>query len=309
MNEIAPAVHLGGIVKRYGPTTAVAGVDLSIGLGRRVALLGLNGAGKTTLISMILGLLAPDAGTVRVHGLPPEQAVRQGLVGAMLQSSRVPRRVTVAEVVRLATRLCPADRPGDLPVADLLATTGLAELAGRRVERLSGGEVQRLKFAVAVAGRPRLLMLDEPTTAMDVPSRQAFWRQMEAYADGGRTVVYCTHLMDEAAKADEIVVMRAGRIVARGTPSQLERAVGATRVSVTAQVLDPDGLPGVRLVEVAGGRTYLTTDDPDGLVCALAARRLIHELRVEPAGLDLAFLALAQPPTETPAPEPMELTR
>lgn len=287
--DVTPALVLEGVVKRYGPDTAVAGVDLRIGIGRRVALLGLNGAGKTTTVAMILGLTPADEGTVRVLGCAPRDAVRAGLVGAMLQSSRLPPRATVSDVARLATRLY-----DNAPTARaLMEQTGLADLAGRKVERLSGGEVQRVKFAIAAAGSPRLLMLDEPTTAMDVPSRQAFWEQMRNYADTGRTVVYCTHLMEEAADADEVVVMRAGRIVTHTTPEQMRSAAAVAQVSIKGQLPDSLQLPGVISVEQQGDRTVIRTTEPDGVVYALAQRRLVRDLRVDAGDLDAAFLALA----------------
>lgn len=287
--DALPALLLDGVVKRYGPNTAVAGIDLRMEVGRRVALLGLNGAGKTTTVSMILGLIPADEGTVRVFDRAPRDAVRAGLVGAMLQSSRLPPRATVGDVARLATRLY-----DDTPTPrELMEQTGLADLAGRKVERLSGGEVQRVKFAIAAAGSPRLLMLDEPTTAMDVPSRLAFWEQMRNYADTGRTVVYCTHLMEEAADADEVVVMRAGRIVTQTTPEQMRSAGAVAQVSIEGSLPDSMQLPGVVSVEQQGGRTVIRTAEPDGVVYALAQQRLIRDLRVDAGDLDAAFLALA----------------
>jgi ABC-2 type transport system ATP-binding protein len=291
-----PAVSLTGVVKRFDQQTAVDGVDLTIRAGARVALLGLNGAGKSTTISMILGLLRPDAGRVEVFGRTPEEAVRAGLVGAMLQSSRIPPRATVADVVRLATRLY----DDAAPAAELMEIADLTHLAGRRVERLSGGEVQRVKFAVAAAGRPQLLMLDEPTTAMDVPSRRAFWSRMRDYAATGRTIVYCTHLMDEARDADEIVVMRAGQIVAQSNYDELTRNASAVTVSTSIAVPNAHRLPGFVSVDVRDERTAITTTAPDELVYALAAAGLIRELRIEGGDLDSAFLRLAGDPSATP---------
>lgn len=289
--DAAPALELDGVTKRFGAVTAVSGLELRVAEGRRVALLGLNGAGKTTTISMILGLAHADEGTIRVSGRTPREAVRAGLVGAMLQGSRLPPRATVAEIVRLSTRLyedSPAPRT-------LLERAGLLELASRRVDRLSGGEVQRVKFAIAAAGSPKLLVLDEPTTAMDVPSRQAFWQQMRGYTDEGRTVLYCTHLMEEVADADEVVVMRAGRIVAHTTPERMRDDAALTRVSIDGPLPAAMRLPGAERVERVGQRTVVHTSEPDAVIYALAQRQAVRRLRVESTDLDTAFLALAGP--------------
>lgn len=284
-----PAVDLRNVVKRYGDVAAVDHIDLSIPAGRRVALLGLNGAGKTTTISMILGLIQPTEGEVKVFGRSPREAIQAGQVGAMLQSSRVPPRATVADVARLACRLY----DGSPSPAELLDRTGLTSLAARRVERLSGGEAQRVKFALASAGQPDLIMLDEPTTAMDVPSRLAFWQQMREIASTGRTVIFCTHLMEEAADADEVIVMRAGRIVAATTPHELLQSTRLTRVSVDVDVPDAATLPGVQGVEKLEGRTTLSTATPDDLVYELASRGLLRDLRIDHGSLESAFLELA----------------
>lgn len=283
------AVDLRGVIKRYGDVAAVDHVDLTIPAGRRVALLGLNGAGKTTTISMILGLIQPTAGEIRVFGHEPREAIQRGQVGAMLQSSRVPPRATVADVARLACRLYDQSPTP----AELLERTGLTSLAGRRVERLSGGEAQRVKFALASAGQPDLIMLDEPTTAMDVPSRLAFWQQMRDVASTGRTIIFCTHLMEEAADADEVIVMRAGRVVAAKTPQELLSASRLARVSVSVDVPDAQTLPGVQSVERADGRTTLSTSTPDDVVYALASSGLLQDLRIDHGTLESAFLELA----------------
>jgi ABC-2 type transport system ATP-binding protein len=207
----------------------------------------------------------------------------------MLQSSRIPPRATVADVVRLAT--CLYDDAAS--PAELMEIADLTHLASRRVEKLSGGEVQRVKFAVAAAGQPRLLMLDEPTTAMDVPSRRAFWSRMRDYAATGRTIVYCTHLMDEARDADEIIVLRAGKIVAHSTYEDLTRTASAVTVSTAADVPDAHQLPGVVKVDRQDERTVISTTAPDEVVYALAAAGLIRELRIEGGDLDSVFLRLA----------------
>ncbi|MFI7410047.1 ABC transporter ATP-binding protein [Streptomyces sp. NPDC049627] len=279
-------------VKTFGAVRAVDGIDLRIRTGETVALLGCNGAGKSTAISLLLGLNEPDEGTVELFGASPQRAVRAGRVGAMLQEGRAVPRVTVRELVAFVAGRYPAP----LPVAQALELAGIAELAGRRVDRLSGGQTQRVRFAVALAGNPSLLVLDEPTAALDVEARHAFWASMRAYARRGHTVLFSTHHLEEAdAYADRIVVIDRGRIVADGTAEQLKRSVGGGLVAFDLAGRGTEGLhllPGVRSLEVRGDRARLRTDDPDATVVALAELGAIRGLEVAPASLDDAFLAL-----------------
>ncbi|QLJ00681.1 ABC transporter ATP-binding protein [Streptomyces sp. NEAU-sy36] len=289
------AVSFTGAVRAYGSVRAVDGVDLRIGRGETVALLGRNGAGKSTTIGLLLGLYPPDAGRVELFGTEPERAVRAGRVGAMLQDARPVPRVTVGELVGFVASRYPAP----MPVPRALELAGIAALAGRRVDRLSGGQVQRVRFAVALAGDPSLLVLDEPTAALDVEARHVFWEAMRGYARRGHTVVFSTHYLEEADDfADRIVVMDRGRIVADGTGEELRRAAGGGLVTVSLAGRDPDGLallPGVRSLEVHGDRARLRTDDSDATVVALAELGAIRGLEVAPASLDDAFLALTSP--------------
>lgn len=299
MTQTSAAVSFRGAVKAYGPLRAVDGVDLGIARGETVALLGRNGAGKSTAISLLLGLLRPDAGTVELFGAGPERSVRAGRVGAMLQEGRAVPRVTVGELVSfVASRY-----PSPLPVARALELAGITGLARRRVDRLSGGQTQRVRFAVALAGNPSLLVLDEPTAALDVEARHAFWESMRAYARRGHTVLFSTHYLEEAdAHADRIVVIDRGRIVADGTGEELRRSAGGNLVSFDLAGRAPDGLdllPGVRSVQMRGDRARLRTDDSDATVIALAALGAIRGLEVAPASLDDAFLALTSRGTET----------
>ncbi|MEU2924922.1 ABC transporter ATP-binding protein [Streptomyces sp. NPDC007251] len=286
------AVSFTGAVKTYGAVRAVDGVDLDIGRGETVALLGRNGAGKSTTIGLLLGLYEPDAGAVELFGAAPEHAVRAGRVGAMLQDARPVPRVTVAELVGFVASRYPAP----MPVARALDLAGIADLAGRRVDRLSGGQVQRVRFAVALCGDPALLVLDEPTAALDVEARHAFWASMRAYARRGHTVLFSTHYLEEAdAYADRIVVIDRGRIVADGTGEELRHAAGGSLVCVDLAGREPKTLgllPGVRSVEVYGDRARLRTDDSDATVIALAGLGAIRNLEVSRASLDDAFLAI-----------------
>ncbi|MEU6367193.1 ABC transporter ATP-binding protein [Streptomyces sp. NPDC046931] len=294
-----PAVSFTGAVKTYGAVRAVDGIDLEITPGETVALLGRNGAGKSTAISLLLGLREPDEGTVELYGTPPERAVRAGRVGAMLQEARAVPRVTVRELVSFVA----GRYPDPMPVARALDLAGITELAGRRVDRLSGGQTQRVRFAVALAGNPALLVLDEPTAALDVEARHAFWNAMRTYARHGHTVLFSTHYLEEAdAYADRIVVIDRGRIVANGTGEQLRRSAGGNLVSIDLAGRGTEGLtllPGVRSLEVRGDRALLRTDDSDATVIALAELGAIRGLEVAPASLDDAFLALTAHERET----------
>ncbi|MFE3516045.1 ABC transporter ATP-binding protein [Streptomyces sp. NPDC059166] len=295
-----PAVVFTGVVKTYGragrTVRAADGVDLVVRRGETVALLGRNGAGKSTAIGLLLGLDTPDSGTVRLLGRPPEQAVRAGLAGAMLQDGRPIPRVTARELVRFVASLHP--RP--LPVAETLDLAGVTAYADRRVDKLSGGQAQRVRFAVALAGGPELVVLDEPTSALDVEARRSLWESVGKFAERGGTVLFSTHQLDEADRyADRIVVMDRGRIVADGSGEEIGRSVGGGLVSFDPAGLTPSelaSLPGVVHVDMAGGRARLRTDDSDATVVALAALGAVRNLLVGRATLEDAFLSLTAPP-------------
>ncbi|MFI8965063.1 ATP-binding cassette domain-containing protein [Streptomyces sp. NPDC053493] len=289
-----PAVAFEAATKSYGNVRAVDGVDLTIRRGETVALLGRNGAGKSTTINLLLGLDEPDSGRVRLFGEAPARAVAAGRIGAMLQDTRPVTRVTVRELVDFVARAYP--RP--LPVDEALRLAGLTDLAGRRVDRLSGGQAQRVRFAVALAGSPELVVLDEPTAALDVEAREAFWESMRGYARRGNTVLFSTHYLEEAdANADRIVVVDSGRVLADGTADELKRAAGGTRVSFDLAGGSTEGLaalPGVVSTEIRGDRAHLRSDDSDATVLALAARGAVRGLEVTPVSLNDAFLALTR---------------
>ncbi|TXS78379.1 ABC transporter ATP-binding protein [Streptomyces sp. sk2.1] len=296
-------MDLTGVVRSFGragrTVRAVDGIDLSIDRGETVALLGRNGAGKSTTIGLLLGLDEPDTGRVRVLGRSAQQAVRAGLVGAMLQDGQPIQRVTVRELVAFVA----STYPKPMPVPEALALAGLGEYADRRVDKLSGGQVQRVRFAVALAGNPELIVLDEPTAALDVEARRAFWDSMRAYARRGNTVLFSTHYLEEAdGNADRIVVVDRGRIVADGTGDAIRSSVGSGLVSFDLAGGPTGGLellPGVVAVEVSGDRALLRTDDSDATVVELARRGMIRDLRVSRATLEDAFLALTSPAAAT----------
>ncbi|MCX4980588.1 ABC transporter ATP-binding protein [Streptomyces sp. NBC_00572] len=288
-----PAVAFHDVTKTFGAVRAADGLDLTVRRGETVALLGRNGAGKSTAVSLLLGLDEPDSGRVRLFGGTPARAVAAGRVGAMLQEGRTTPRVTVGEVVSFVARTYPSP----MPVAEALALAGLTEFAGRRVGRLSGGQAQRVRFAIALVGNPELVVLDEPTAALDVEARQEFWEAMRGYARRGNTVLFSTHYLEEAdAYADRIVVLDAGRIVADGTGEELKRAAGGSLVSFDLAGSPTEWLgtlPGVTSVEIRGDRARLRTEDSDATVRALAARDAIRSLEVTHASLNDAFLTLS----------------
>jgi ABC-2 type transport system ATP-binding protein len=286
-----PALQISGLTVRYGDTVAVDSLDLTVPTGQTVALLGPNGAGKSTTVNAVLGLFRPDAGAVRVLGRPPQDAVRAGCVGAMLQHGGLPSEARVGEVVALVRRSFPTP----WPLADLVATAGIDGLLDRPVEALSGGQRQRVLLALALAGAPPLLLLDEPTSSMDVAGRRGFWTTMRGLADRGHTVVFATHHLEEAdAVADRVVVVAGGRVVADGTAAEVKRGVGARTISFTGEPHPRyDGLPGTTAVAVRGDTVVLTTADVEATLRALlAGGRRLPDLEVRGASLEDAVLSL-----------------
>jgi ABC-2 type transport system ATP-binding protein len=290
----APIATLDGVTRRYGHLTAVDGLSLQINSGETVALLGPNGAGKTTTVELLLGLARPDAGVVRLFGGPPAAAVAAGRVGAMLQDAGLPQWAKVAELVDLVRSLYPEP----FTLAEVLRLADLEGVAGRQVQRLSGGQRQRVRLALAVAGNPQLLILDEPTAALDVEARRGFWQRVRGYVAGGRTVLFATHRLEEAdAVADRVVVIAGGRLLADGTPDQVKaQAAGRSTVSVAADGLSREvleRLPGVQAVEADRGRLTLSTTNPDATVRALLQQAPnVQGLEVTRAGMEEAFLHL-----------------
>ena len=287
-----PAISLGGVTKSFGTVQAVRGIDLQVEQGEIVAFLGPNGAGKTTTIDMVLGLSKPTTGTVDVLGYQPRQAIARGLVAAVMQTGGLLKDLTVRETVRYTASLFADTRPVD----EVLAHAGIAGLAGRTVAKCSGGEQQRLRFAMALLSDPALLLLDEPTTGMDVEGRRAFWSAIREDAQRGRTVLFATHYLEEADQyADRIVLMRKGRIVADGTGSQI-KALAAGR-TVRATLDDPDhrtlaALAGVESVDVRGGTVLLHATDTDAVARYLLTQTDARDLEITSRGIEDAFLSL-----------------
>ncbi|HET9084208.1 MAG TPA: ABC transporter ATP-binding protein [Candidatus Limnocylindrales bacterium] len=290
------AVAFEHVTKQYGDTVALHDVSIQIPIGQTVALLGPNGAGKSTSINLTLGLLDPTGGSVRTLGLRPREAIATGRVGALLQTSGLPVTARVGELVAFVRRLYPEP----LAMQAILARSGLKDLERRPVETLSGGEAQRLRFAMAIAGDPELVFLDEPTVGMDVETRRAFWRDIRAFVAEGRTVLFATHYLDEADDAAErIVVLDHGRVVADGSARSIKARVSDRVVGFTLPTASPEvvaaikAIPGVSGVDVAGERLAVATKDADAVIEQLFARGLrIRDLEIQGAGLEDAFIAL-----------------
>ncbi|PWU58710.1 ABC transporter ATP-binding protein [Micromonospora globispora] len=292
MTHSAPAVELAGLTKTFGPVTAVDGLSLRIAPGEVVAFLGPNGAGKTTTVDMLLGLARPDAGTVRIFGGTPADAVRHGLVAAVMQTGGLLKDLTVAETVRMTAHFHARTRP----VAEVLARAGIADIADRPVGRCSGGQQQRLRFALALLSDPDLMVLDEPTTGMDVEGRRDFWQAIRADARAGRTILFATHYLDEAdAYADRIVLVRQGRVVADGTTAEIKNLAAGRVVRATLPGADQAALaalPGVRAVEVRGDGVLVRTDDSDAVARHLLTSTAARDVEITSRNLEDAFLAL-----------------
>ncbi|MFI6603035.1 ATP-binding cassette domain-containing protein [Nonomuraea sp. NPDC050536] len=290
------AIVFDRVSKNYGDVLAVDGLSLSIEPGKTVALLGPNGAGKSTSINMLLGLLRPAKGAISVFGHTPDQAVAAGEMGAMLQSGQLIPELSVQELIELVRRLY----PNPLPLEDILKLADLTDLVKRRANKLSGGQTQRVRFALAIAGAPRVLVLDEPTAAMDVESRLRFWESMRAYAAEGRTVLFATHYLEEADEySDRVIVIARGVVVADGTATEIKAGVGGNTVRFTLgdqAAAGLDLLPGVTAVELTGGVATLRTSDTDATVAALYRGTTLDVRGLQLGGADLedAFLALTR---------------
>jgi ABC-2 type transport system ATP-binding protein len=290
-------IQLLGLVKSFhgpdGPIRAVRGVDIRIAAGETVALLGPNGAGKSTTIDMLLGLLEPDEGSVSVFGRSPRDAVAHGAVGGMLQKGELIRDLSVRELVAMMASLYPQP----LDVEEALELAGIAEVADQRTNKLSGGQTQRVRLAVALVSNPLLLVLDEPTVALDVEGRRAFWDTMRAFAARGKTVLFATHYLEEAdAYADRAVLIAHGAVVADGPTTEIRAMVGTRTIRATlpdVQVSELTALPGVRSAERRGEVAVMHCADSDATIRMLLGRYPdARDIEIAAAGLEQAFLAL-----------------
>ena len=282
------------VVKVYHPgIRALDHVSFDIYPGETVALLGPNGAGKSTAIDTMLGLRAPTSGQALVLGGQPGAAVSAGKIGGMLQTGGLPEGAKVAELIGLFRQLY-GDRRR---TAELMRLAGVADLGDRRVEQLSGGQTQRVRFALALAGNPELLFLDEPTAALDVEARRAFWRSVHTISEQGTTVLFATHYLDEAdTNASRIIVVNHGRVVADGTPAAIKSHTATRTLRFTTPAPDPAELlrlPAVSDVSVNGDAVTMRTGDADQTLPALyRLGRQIRAMEVGGGGLEESLIAL-----------------
>ncbi|MGP5412176.1 ABC transporter ATP-binding protein [Brachybacterium paraconglomeratum] len=295
---LTDALSLRGVTRSYGEVRALDGLDLEIRPGEIVALLGPNGAGKSTAMEMMVGLATPEQGSVRVLGTDPTTATRTGLIGTMLQAGALLPDQRVRTMLRMLHSL----QAHPMPTAEVVDGADIAELMPRRISALSGGQSQRVRFAIALLGDPQVLLLDEPTVGMDIGARRAFWQQMRRVAASGRTVVFATHHLEEAEReAGRVVVMDRGRVVADGTGAEIA-AVVAGRV-ITLRGVAPErvaALPGVdsaAVDETDDRRVRAVCTDSDAALAALFTGPLagdVHDVLVSAPGLEEAFLRITE---------------
>ncbi len=290
-------LRLTGLTKSFkspqGTVHAVRGVTIGIERGETVALLGPNGAGKSTTIDMLLGLLPPDAGTVDLFGLAPADAVTAGAIAGMLQTGALIDGITVRELLTMIASLY----PNPLGVDEVIDLVKLNDIAGRRTSKLSGGQTQRVRFAIALVSDADLLVLDEPTVALDVEARRDFWSTMRTFAGRGKTVIFATHYLEEAdAYADRIILMANGRVVADGPATEIKATVGLRTIRATlpgADLAALAALPGVTNVDTRGESVIINCADSDAALRALLpAFPAARDIEVSGAGLEEAFLEL-----------------
>ena len=290
--EGAAAIDLRDLHKNFKDVRAVRGMTLSIASGEIVALLGPNGAGKTTTIDMILGLSHPSSGSVTVYGLSPRAAIERGLVSAVLQTGGLLKDLTVRETAEYTASLFANPRP----VGEVLQRAGIGAIADRRVGKCSGGEQQRLRFAMALLPDPELLILDEPTTGMDVEGRRGFWASIRQDAERGRTVLFATHYLEEAdAYADRIILLRHGTVVADGTSSEVKALAAGRTVRATLPGADEAALrviPGAENVELRGDTVLIHANDSDAVARYLLNSTPAKDLEITARALEDAFIAL-----------------
>jgi ABC-2 type transport system ATP-binding protein len=283
---------LEAVTKNYVGIRALRGVDFQVRAGEVVALLGPNGAGKTTAVKLLLGLMQPDSGRVRVFGGDPTNPENRMRTGAMLQVGRVPETLRVREHIDLFSSYY--SKP--MPLEEVLVAAGLEKLRDRKFGDLSGGQRQRVLFALAICGDPDLLFLDEPTVGLDVEARRSLWEQIRRLLERGKTVLLTTHYLEEAdALADRIAVINQGEIIAEGTPSEIKSQTSGKRVRCITALSLPRLLqiPGVTDARQDREAVEIHAHEVEAVVRALLALDAsLSGLEITSAGLEEAFLAL-----------------
>jgi len=287
-------IEMQGISKRYGNTQALRGINLNIEPGEVVAFLGPNGAGKTTAIAIMLGQKLATSGTVRLFGGSPEHRSARERVGVMLQESGVPSNLSVEELIWLFSRYYPYA----LRLEEVLERADLKAKRKAMVRELSGGQKQRLYFALSIVGDPDLLFLDEPTLAMDVESRRAFWEQVREFAAQGKTILFSTHYLDEAdAIASRIVVIHKGQVLKDGTPNQIKQLVAAKTVRLLSDLPleQAQRYPAVERVERENGHLLVYSNQPERFITDLVKTGYsLADLTVKDTDLEAAFVSLTR---------------
>jgi ABC-2 type transport system ATP-binding protein len=292
LSQSRAIARLEAVTKRYGHVTALDNFSLTLHAGEVVALLGPNGAGKTTAVRLLLGLISPQQGTVRVLGRDPRDSDARIRIGAMLQVSRVPEMLRVREHIDLFRSYYPQP----LSVAEVVRTAKLEGIENQMFGKLSGGQKQRVLFGLALCGNPDLIFLDEPTAGMDIESRRALWDQIRALSAAGKTVLLTTHYLEEADMlANRIVVINKGKVVSEGTPAEVKSRVSGRRIRCITQ-LDPDflgTLPTVIDVQRDREAVVILAERPEIVVREMLLRdETLHGLEISAAALEDAFLAL-----------------
>ena len=290
----AAVASLAAVSKNYGSVRALRGVNFSVRAGELVALLGPNGAGKTTAVKLLLGLMQPDAGKVRVFGGDPTHPQNRMRTGAMLQVGKVPETLRVREHIDLFSSYY----TNPMPLAEVLSIAGLEKVSDRKFGDLSGGQRQRVLLALAICGNPDLLLLDEPTVGLDVEARRGLWEEIRRLVGRGKTVLLTTHYLQEAdALAERIAVINQGQIIAEGTPAEIKARTSGKRIRCVTNL----GIAGVRQIpgvaEVRQDREAIEihASEAEGVVRQLLARDPgLSGLEISSAGLEDAFLALTQ---------------
>ena len=288
--ESVASLECHALTLHYGRAAALDHVTFECNQGEAVGLLGPNGAGKTTLIKLCLGLLSPTHGTVKLLGKDPKVAVRTGIMGAMLQHTHLPGDATVAELLKFQRALY--ERPLSLDV--VVGTAGISEIFNKRTDKLSGGQIRRVEFAMAIAGNPAILFLDEPTEGMDLATRQEFWHRLDVLKNYGATVLFASHDLTETDRyADRILLLAHGHKVAFDRPEQLKRSLGMPRIRFRLQVpLTVEDLSQqlrCRVISESGGYVALTPHLDETLRAIVALPQQANHFALEDSGLDEIF--------------------
>jgi ABC-2 type transport system ATP-binding protein len=300
LSQTRAIARLSAVTKRYGPVTALDNFSLTLNAGEVVALLGPNGAGKTTAVRLLLGLISPNSGSIRVLGRDPRDSDARTRIGAMLQVSRVPEMLRVREHIDLFRTYYPQP----LPIAEIVRIAKLEGIENQMFGKLSGGQKQRALFGLALCGNPDLIFLDEPTVGMDIESRRALWDQVRALSAAGKTILLTTHYLEEADMlANRIVVINKGKLVSEGTPAEIKHRVTGRRIRCITQ-LDPEflrTLPTVASVEQDREAVVILAERPEAVVRVMLERdESLHGLEIATAALEDAFLALTTSDSSDP---------